>query len=613
MDSPLTTALIEAGRRPKLERLAAAGGFEPLETSVPPQSPVAWSSFITGLDAGGHGIFDFVHRDPATLEPFLSTSRAEPASWVLTLGRWQLPLSGGRVELLRRGTPFWEVLESRGIETTIIRMPANFPPSGTATRELSGMGTPDLLGTYGTFSFYSSMPFAFAGRTLSGGAGHQVRLSNGVIEARIDGPANPFRTDGQKLSAPFRVFVDATRPVARLVVGDVERILQVGEWSDWIPISFRMAPTQSVTGICRFFLKQTQPDFEMYVTPVNLDPMDPALPISTPAGYAAELARATGRFYTQGMPEDTKSLKEQLLTAQEFLAQARLAGDENVRQFRYVLDRHAGGFLFYYFGNADQISHMMWRAMDPDHPAYSATRDAPFAQVIPDIYVQFDALAGEALAHAGPETLVVVMSDHGFTSWRRSFHLNSWLRDQGYLALRDPKRRDDPGFFANVDWSRTKAYGLGLNGLYVNLRGREKDGAVAPADRERLMNEISAKLLAALDPKTGRPAVTKMYSREQAFRDRGALDVGPDLLVGYAKGTRGSDESALGGMPPDVIVDNLSEWSGDHCMDHETVPGVLFTSRPLQVKATSLQGLAAALLAEFGITGFPARSGGTEP
>ncbi len=127
------------------------------------------------------------------------------------------------------------------------------------------------------------------------------------------------------------------------------------------------------------------------------------------------------------------------------------------------------------------------------------------------------------------------------------------------------------------------------------------------------MAEIAAKLLATQDPATGLPAVTKMYSREGWFRDRGALDVGPDLLVGYAKGTRGSDESALGSIPPEVIVDNISEWSGDHCMDHETVPGMLFTNRPLGVKATSLQNLAAALLAEFGVTGFPARRSATEP
>lgn len=613
MDYTVTKTLLERGRLPNLARLARSGGFAPLGTSVPSQSPVAWSTFATGLDAGGHGIFDFVHRDPATFEPYLSTTRTEPARWTLRLGRWQIPVSGGRIESLRKGQPFWEVLDSQGVETTVIRMPANFPPSGTAAYELSGMGTPDLLGTYGTFSFYSSIPFAFAGRTLSGGTGHQVQVANGVVETRIYGPRNPFRTDGEKLSAPFQVYVDASRPVAKLVAGDTERILQVGEWSDWIALTFPMAPTQAVTGICRFYLKQTQPDFEMYVTPVNLDPLDPALPISTPADYAAELARATGRFYTQGMPEDTKSLKEGLLAPEEFLAQARLVEAEYVRQFRYVLEHFRGGFLFYYFGNADQVSHMMWRAMDPGHPAYDAKRDAPFAHVVEDLYVEFDGLVGETMTRAGPDTMVVVMSDHGFTSWRRSFHLNSWLWQHGYLAVVDPTRRNDPGFFADVDWPRTRAYGLGLNGLYINLKGREQRGIVEPGDRERLMAEISAELLATVDPATGLPAVAKVYAREQAFHDRGALDVGPDLVVGYAKGTRGSDESALGSVPLQVIVDNMSAWSGDHCMDPESVPGVLFTNRPLQVKATSLQGLAAAILAEFGIHGFPRRAAGTEP
>jgi len=187
--------------------------------------------------------------------------------------------------------------------------------------------------------------------------------------------------------------------------------------------------------------------------------------------------------------------------------------------------------------------------------------------------------------------------------------LNSWLRDQGYMALLDPNRADDPGLFGNVDWSRTRAYGLGLNGLYLNVKGREKDGIVDPAEREALANEIAAKLLAAVDPGTGLPAITKMYHREQVYHVAGNEDVAPDLVVGYAKGTRGSDESALGGLPREVFMDNTSAWSGDHCMDHETVPGVLLSSRPLKRPAPTLQHLAAALLAEYGIDSFPQRSG----
>jgi predicted AlkP superfamily phosphohydrolase/phosphomutase len=605
LDYELTRQMIESGRLPGLARLAASGGFAPLGTTIPPQSPVAWSTFVTGLDPGGHGIFDFVHRDPETMLPYLSTTRTEAAERTVGVGRWQLPLSSGRVELLRRGQPFWEVLEERGVATTIIRMPANFPPSGTATRELSGMGTPDLLGTYGTFAFYTSEPYAYADQTLSGGVVQSVKVRQGVVRATLDGPDNPFLRKPEKTRAEFSAYVDVDNKHVKLVVGAEERLLAVGEWSDWVPVNFTLAPTQSLKGEVRFFLKALDPFFELYASPLNIDPLDPAMPVSHPSSYAAELAEATGRFYTQGMPEDTKGLKTGVLTDAQFLAQARIAGDENRRQYHYVLDRFTDGFLFYYFGNVDQVSHMMWRSRDRAHPAYNAATDAPNQHVIDELYRGLDAVVTETLATLGPEDLLVVMSDHGFTSWRRAFHLNSWLRDQGYLALLDPNRSDDPGFFANVDWSRTRAYALGLNGLYVNLKGRERNGIVEPTARETLVQEIAGKLLATVDPQTHSAAITKVYRREDVYRLAGNEDVAPDLIVGYAKGTRGSDESALGGLPRDVFVDNTSHWSGDHCMDHETVPGILLTNRPLRRPAPTIGSLAAAILADFGIADFP--------
>ncbi len=604
LDHELTRQMIDTGRLPGLARLAQTGGFAPLGTSIPPQSPVAWSSFITGLDPGGHGIFDFIHRDPKTMLPYLSTSKTESGR-AIGLGRWQLPLSSGKVELLRRGMPFWEVLESRGVPTTIIRMPANFPPSGVATRELSGMGTPDLLGTYGTFALYTSEPFAFAGQTVSGGVIHQVKPRDGVVRASLDGPDNPFLNQPEKVRAEFTAHLDQANHHVKLTVGSEERLLAVGEWTDWVPVSFPLAPTQSLPGEVRFYLKALDPFFELYASPINIDPLAPAMPVSHPDDFATELAEATGRFYTQGMPEDTNGLKMGVLTDREFLAQARLAGEENLRQYKYVLDRFTGGLLFYYFGNVDQVSHMMWRARDPGHPAYDAAKDGPNQAVIEELYRGLDAIVTETLATLGPDDLLVVMSDHGFTTWRRAFHLNSWLRDNGYLALLDPNRADDPGLFGNVDWSRTRAYALGLNGLYINVKGREKDGIVEPGARETLASEIAAKLLAAIDPATGLPAITKVYRREQAYHLAGNEDTAPDLVVGYAKGTRGSDESALGGLPREVFADNTSEWSGDHCMDHETVPGILLSNRALKRPAPSIQDLAASILAEFGVDGFP--------
>jgi hypothetical protein len=244
--------------------------------------------FHTGLDPGGHGIFDFVHRDPKTLVPFLSTTKTEPATWSIKIARWQFPLSGGRVELLRHGEPFWGVLEQHGIESTIVRMPANFPPSGQAARELSGMGTPDLLGTYGTFTFFTSGLIApgMAG-PVSGGVINQVDIEDGVVHGTLVGPDNPFLRQPEKVKAPFTAFLDAERRFIKLTIGAEELLLKVGEWSPWVPIQFELIPSQRLHAEARFYLKQLEPDFELYVSPLNLDPLWPALPISHPASYAS--------------------------------------------------------------------------------------------------------------------------------------------------------------------------------------------------------------------------------------------------------------------------------------------------------------------------------------
>jgi predicted AlkP superfamily phosphohydrolase/phosphomutase len=394
---------------------------------------------------------------------------------------------------------------------------------------------------------------------------------------------------------------------AAITLGDDERLLAVGEWSDWVPVAFPLVPTQSLHGQVRFHLKALAPFVEIYASPVNIDPLAPAMPISHPSGFAATLARATGRFYTQGMPEDTKAAKAGVLSDDAFLAQARLAGDEVRAQYRHVLDGFSDGLLFYYFGNVDQVSHILWKARDPGHPAYVAGDDRRHAGAIEALYEGLDAVVTDTLATLAPGDLLVVMSDHGFTSWRRTFHLNAWLRDHGYLVVKDPSRRHDPGYFTNVDWSRTRAYGLGLNGLYVNLAGRERDGIVRPEAREALVEEIAAGLLAAIDPATGAPAVTSADRRERVYHlDRVSEGLAPDLIVGYTRGTRTSDESALGALTDQVFADNTSRWTGDHCMDHQAVPGILLSSRPLRQAAPSIDRLAGAILAEFGVEGFPA-------
>jgi predicted AlkP superfamily phosphohydrolase/phosphomutase len=615
LDPDLVRGMMEEGRVPNLTRLAREGTFRDLGTSIPPQSPVAWSNFITGMDAGGHGVFDFLHRDPATYIPFLSTSEVREGGRTLALGKWQFPLSAGGFDLKRHGKAFWETLEEHGVPCMIVRMPANFPVSGTATYELSGMGTPDVRGTYGTFSYFTTDRSEYlAKRDVGGGNVYRVRVLDGKVEATLEGPPNPFlapegKREPPRAQAVFAVHVDPDEPYALIEIGDEERLLAVGEWSDWVPVSLPLIPTQSIAVEARFYLKELRPEFRLYATPLSYDPMNAGIPLSRPASFAKEIAEANGRFYTQGMPEDTKALDGGILTVDEFLAQARIAGDELLAEYPWVFEKFdrefpEKGLLFYYTGNLDQTSHMIYQLGDSLHAAYDSANAARHAGVIPGIVEGFDRTVGWTLERLRPDDLLIVMSDHGFSSWRRAMHLNSWLRDEGYLVPKDPEAVD-LGYFLNIDWGRTRAYALGLNGLYVNLRGREAQGIVDPADRRGLLEEIAYKLVKVLDPATGMPAVTKVYLAEDAYHDRGHLEVGPDAVVGYALATRGSNESALGELPKEIFVDNLEPWGADHCMDHVTVPGMLATSRPLAKEAPTLQSLAAAILAEFGVGGFP--------
>ena len=601
VDYQLASRMMAEGRLPGLSRLAKMGGFAPLGTAIPAQSPVAWSDFITGHDAGVHGIFDFIHRDPKTMEPYLSTSRTEPPKHVLHIGDWQFPLSGGKVDLLRHGRAFWEILGEHGVPTTVLRIPANFPPSGTADRELSGMGTPDILGGYGTFSYYTTDRLAFLGQQISGGNVYHVEETDGVVHARLVGPDHPLKVKPEKLTADFTVYVDPDRPAVKIEVGDEQRVLEQGEWSNWVPVSFDLIPTQHLHVQARFYLKQVRPYLELYVSPLNIDPFAPALPISTPGSYAATLARATGRFYTQGMPEETAALAAGVFTRSEFMAQAKIAGDEVIDEFPWVLSQFDRGLLFYYEGNTDLVSHMMWRPMDPGHPAYDPVKDPPFADAVPSVYEQVDGLITYALDHMGPDTLLIAMSDHGFTSWRRTFHLNAWLYKHGYLAVKDESLPPGMELLSNVDWSRTRAYGFGLEGLYVNLQGREKYGIVPPSEYDTLLAELKEKLESTIDPWTGKPAVAHLYVRDETFTDGGERSIGPDAVMGYAKGTRGADASALGEVEGEVFTDNDKEWSGDHEMDTPSIPGILATSRPLKRPAHNLRELNASVLAEFGI------------
>ena len=596
MDPILLERLIKEGKMPNFERLMKTGGFKPLKTSIPPQSPVAWSNFITGMNPGGHGIFDFIHRETKTMIPYLSTSKTEDAKKKITIGDWAIPLSSGKVTLLRHGKAFWEVLEDHGVPTTIFRAPANFPPIDVPVVQLSGMGTPDIQGTYGTFSFYTD------GNTnefedVSGGKVFPVRVMNNKVESKIFGPQNVFKKSKPQTFIDFSVFIDPENLVAKITVQDHQILLKEGEWSEWVALDFELIPfLESVSGICRFYLKEVRPDFKLYVTPVNIDPSSPAMPISTPDNYSEELYEELGFFYTQGIPEDTKALTEKVLEDSEFLEQANIVFKEELDMFDYELSKFKSGLLFFYFGRVDQLSHMFWRTMDSDHPAHEPATE--HRMLIENIYQEADAVLKKALNQLDSNTTIIVISDHGFAPFYRSFNLNTWLKNEGYVSLVDDS---EGGFLQNVDWSQTRAYGMGFNGLYLNLEGREIKGVVQPGvEKNALMEEISKKLLTIRDLETGKQVISRVYSAEEIYKGQYVKDA-PDLIVGYNKGFRASTETVLGKFPKELLKDNVDKWSGDHLIEAKFVPGILLSNKKIQSANPALYDIAPTILAEFGI------------
>ncbi len=600
MDPHLVYRMMQSGKLPHFVKLARLGSFSTLCTSTPPQSPVAWSNFITGTDPGGHGIFDFIHRDPVTYFPYLSTSRAEPSKRNISLGGYVIPLSKGKVFDLRKGRPFWEIMEEHEIPSTVIKIPSNFPPTPTRQRVLAGMGTPDILGTYGIFSYYTDEPITID-EDIGGGRIVPVVPRDNCVRSQLIGPKNTYKADNPDATVDFTVWIDAVSPVAKIVVQDQEFIVAQGEWSPWIKVRFKMIPGVHVSGICRCYLKEVRPHFKLYVTPLNIDPSDPALPLSTPESYARELAAHHGPFFTKGLPADTKAMDHGVLDEAAFLAQDDIVLQEDLALFEYELDRFESGLLYHYVSSTDQRSHMFWRFMDQQHPAYDRRLAAEFGMTIENIYIEMDRLIEKTMQKMDKRTILVVLSDHGFTSYCRSFHLNTWLRDNGYLVLTDPTASEEAEFFEHVDWSRTKAYALGFNGLYINQRGREGKGIVSPFEKEALMNELAQKLTQVTDHAAGgaRP-VLKVYKATECYSGP-YVHEGPDLIVGYRQGYRASWQTALGKVPKEMIDTNTKKWSGDHCMAPDVLPGILLMNRPVQRPNPCLYDVTATLLACFGI------------
>ncbi|HSO23032.1 MAG TPA: alkaline phosphatase family protein [Chondromyces sp.] len=607
LDPKILSGLMQAGRLPNFKKLAELGSLQPLATTMPALSPVAWSSFITGMTPGGHGIADFIARDPATYTPVFAIYENTEPELTISVGDVHLPIKGGGPKNLRRGKPFWAYLTERDIPAWISKVPTNFPVEETATYAIAGMGTPDLVDSYGVFSFYTSDPFEHY-PDLEGGEIVYVDVTDRVVRSRLLGPVNSLKTPKDTSSdpyantatIPFTVYLDPEADGARLDVQGQSILLKRGQYSPWVRLNFDLLPViGSVSGIARFLLKGVAPHFQLYVTPINIDPSAQAAPVTYPASFGAEIARDIGAFWTKGLPADVKAFDHKIINDEEYVGQAELILKERMALFDHQWSRFDGGLFYFYVSSTDQDAHMMWRNMDPTHPKHHES-DLRFAGWIPHLYEEMDKLVAKVLPAIDDRTLVLICSDHGFAQFGRQFHLNTWLRDNGYLKLKDGAEKKDETSIFDVDWSETAVYGVGFNGLYVNLKGREGQGIVPPEKVPELTSKLARELEAIVDPETGQRPIAKVYRRDEMYLGP-ATPIMPELLVGYTPGYRNASASVLGATGKPTIDLNPWAWSGDHSMARDLVPGTLLSSKPVARTGNSILDLPVTILEFFGV------------
>jgi predicted AlkP superfamily phosphohydrolase/phosphomutase len=598
MDPELTERFIGEGKLPNLEKLRGYGTFRRLRTTFPAISPVAWSTFMTGVNPGKHNIYDFLARDLNNYLPFLSSAEIRGPKRSLKIGKYTIPLGKPRIKGMRHGTPFWHWLGKAGIFCSVIRVPVTFPPEKFPGVLLSGMCVPDLKGSQGTFCLCTTRTSNEKFR--EGGVRVVLERNGSGWRSYIPGPEDPLKNGtGSELRANFKVEPVTGSSEARITVDAESFILAVGQYSPWVPVKFKAGLGFSARGICRFYLKEISPEVEVYVTPVNIDPARPDLPISHPVTYSIYLSKLFGPYATLGLAEDTWALNEDVLDDNAFLAQCYSNHEDRERMLFDALDKTRQGLCACVFDTTDRVQHMFWRYLEDDHPAARGVPKDERPKVIEELYSRMDALIGRVMDQIDDDTLLLVVSDHGFKSFSRCVNLNAWLHQNGYLALKDDKP-ESGDWFEDVDWSRTRAYTMGLNGLYLNLKGRERQGIVAPKEAEGLRAELRSKLEGLSDPSSGRIGITGVFDCDATYAGP-YVDNAPDLIVGYGEGFRASWDSVMGKVTGQIFEDNLKAWSGDHCMDPRLVPGVLFSNHKITEEKPAIVDVAPTILKLFGL------------
>jgi len=585
----IAEAMIARRELPNLMKLQEQGEYSRLRTTYSAQTPVAWSTFSTGTNPGGHGIFDFLTRDPKTYLPIMALSRYEQKNSFVP----------PKVVNMRRGTPFWDLLSAKDVQSTILRVPCAYPPDQMKGRMLSGVGVPDLRGGFGTPTFYSTRKDLHADQSEKV---VNVSVDKNRIATCVIGPRDPKTKSDHK----FEINIQIDRAENKITVisqGQPDKLeVQLGKWSKWLKVKFKVGMMQSVAGIVRFNLRQIEPEFELYASPVNFETEEPLYPISSPKEYAHELAMKIGRYYTAGMAEDHDGLNLGRFDEATYLDQCHIVMRERRRMMEYELGRFESGYFYCLFDTPDRLAHMFWRFREPDHPSNHGEYNAEFANAIEEHYRECDAIVGEAMKYVDDETLFIVLSDHGMNSFQRGLNLNTWLDENGYLALKPGCQPGDGGdFFENVDWDRTKAYAMGLGCIFLNLKGRESNGILSNSEAESVQDGIVSGLAGLVDKDRGAVAVRSVVRREHVYSGP-YLSEAPDLIINFSEGYRVSWDTPLGGVPRGLFADNRKKWGGDHVIDPALVPGVLFMNRKFRTESPSLVDLAPTILNSLGVS-----------
>ena len=591
LEPSLVDPLLSSGDLPNLAKLRGMGGFSRVATTTPAQTPVAWSSFATGANPGRHGIFDFLRRDPKTYQIDLGLNRYEQRNAFVP----------SRPVNLRRGVPVWDILSVAGVDSTILRCPCTYPTAPMRGRLLAGMGVPDLRGGLGTSTFYTTRKDVPTGESEN-----VVTLSPPVsdrIATALIGPRNP--KDRTNTSLEMTIAIDRSQQSVRVSCADGTATIgvELGQWSDWLKVKFKLGMLNAVWGQVRFHLIRLEPEVEIYASPINFDPESPPFPISYPESYVAELAESIGMFHTTGMVEDHTGLSNGRLSLNAFLDQCDEVWDEREAMMLHELAQFQQGLFFCLYDTPDRIQHMLWRHREPGHPALlGEPADPAIARIIDDHYRRGDQVVGEALKFVDDETLLIVASDHGFNSFRRGVHLNTWLFDNGLLKLKPGYEIGDGSgeLLQGVDWGQTQAYALGLGGIYLNIQGREGQGIVPIGEEDRLSRSIAAGLTGLRDEAGGSVAIRSVKTRAELYSGPFAHE-SPDLFVNFAAGYRVSWGSSMGGVPEGHFDDNTKAWSGDHIIDPSLVPGCLFMNQPFSTEGPKLVDLAPTILAALGL------------